>query len=89
MISETDSSPRSSSDLDDSEEEGQKSSRKLLQQVRRVLIKHPDDRAPQDLRALARYLKTIKFFKDRTKEGQKLALRDRDMELICSHLDYL
>ena len=34
-------------------------------------------------------MKQIKFFKERTREGQKLALRDRDMELICSHLDYL
>lgn len=50
MISETESSPSSSADGD----EVPKSNRKLLEQVRRVLIKHPDDRSPQDLKALAR-----------------------------------
>ena len=59
-----------------------------LDTVKNILDKPPEQRAASELKTLAKQIREIKFFKERTKEGQKLALRDRDIEMICSGMEY-
>ena len=61
----------------------------MLETVRNILLKTPEQRGHQELKTLTRQVREIKFFKERTKEGQKLALSNKDIELICSGLEYL
>ena len=60
-----------------------------LETVTNILLKPPEQRTPGELKTLSKQIREIKFFKERTKEGQKLALRDKDIEIICSGLEYL
>ena len=54
-----------------------------LETVRNILDKPPEQRTNAELKTLASQIREIKFFKERTKEGQKLQLKDKDIELIC------
>ena len=57
--------------------------------VKNILLKPIDMRTNIECKTLASQIREIEFFKERTKEGQKLSLRNRDIEQISSGLEYL
>ena len=59
-----------------------------LETVKSILCKPQEKRDNRDLRTLALQIREIKFFKDRMKEGSKSQLKDKDIEMICSGLEY-
>ena len=59
---------------------------KKLEQVKNILKKPQDQRTGAELKVLASYIKSIKFFQDLT-DKRKKQLKDKDIELICSGLN--